>query len=110
VVKLPREISPGAAARRSLLFDSLAALAILVAAVSAAAGIGVVGFVALPLAILLLAWYLIEGGVRRVRRRGRNAGSPPARRRSGLAGETSAAPDADDPRATGEQHHRELQS
>jgi hypothetical protein len=97
VVRLPRDISPGAAARRSLLFDTVAALAIFLVAISVAAGIGVVGFVALPTAIVLLLWYLVETVVRRVRRR------------SGPTGERPGAAGADERRPGGEQHHRELQ-
>ena len=96
-MRLPREISPGAAARRSLLFDTVAALAIFLVAISVAAGIGVVGFVALLAAILLVVWYLVEAVVRRVRRR------------SGPTGERPRAAGAKEPRAGGEQHHRELQ-
>ena len=51
-----RRITPGAEARRALLFDSLAALALAVLALSLAAGLGVVGFVGLPLLALGLIW------------------------------------------------------
>jgi Flp pilus assembly protein TadB len=70
-VKLPTPATPGAAARRSLLFDLVAALAITLVALLLAAGIGVVGFFALPAALLLIAWYGTEAGLRRVLRRRR---------------------------------------
>jgi hypothetical protein len=70
-VKLPRNISPAAAERRSLLFDSLLGLAIAIAAIIVAAGIGVVGFFALLCALVIVPWYLLEGGLRATRRRRR---------------------------------------
>jgi NhaP-type Na+/H+ or K+/H+ antiporter len=69
VVKLPRNVSPAAAARRSLLVDALIGLAVAVAATVIAAGIGVVGFFALICAAVIVTWYLIEGGIRATRRR-----------------------------------------
>lgn len=74
-MRLPKPASPGAAARRSLLADLLAALLLAAIAIAIAAGIGVVGFVALICALLLLLWYLVERVVR-LRRRRRSA--PPA--------------------------------
>jgi hypothetical protein len=70
-VKLPRRVSPAAAARRSLLVDMLLGLAIAIAGIVVAAGIGVVGFFALLCALVLVVWYLLEGGVRVARRRRR---------------------------------------
>jgi hypothetical protein len=70
-VKLPRNVSPAAAARRSLLLDVLLGVLIGVAAIIVAAGIGVVGFLALLGAVLLVPWCLIEGGLRRRRERRR---------------------------------------
>lgn len=70
-MRLPRNVSPAAARRRSLLVDSLIGVAIGLCAIVAAAGIGVVGFFALICALVLLPWYLLEGGVRGARRRRR---------------------------------------
>jgi cobalamin synthase len=70
-VKLPRNVSPAAAERRSLLLDALLGVLIGVCAIIIAAGIGVVGFFALLCAIVVVAWYLIEGGLRRGRERRR---------------------------------------
>jgi hypothetical protein len=70
-VKLPRNVSPAAAERRSLLFDTLLGLAIAIAAIIVAAGIGVVGFFALLCALVIVPWYLLEGGLRSARRRRR---------------------------------------
>jgi hypothetical protein len=70
VVNLPREISPGAGARRSLLVDCLAALAISLLVFQLAAGVGVVGVLALPVTVALLLWIAIEAAIhQRVRRR-----------------------------------------
>jgi hypothetical protein len=65
----PRRISPAARARRALLADSLTAIALAVVALSLAAGLGVVGFVGLPVLILGLAWIGAER-LLRLRRRG----------------------------------------
>lgn len=65
---LPRRISPGARARRSLLADVLAALAVATVALSLAAGLGVVGVFALPLLIVGLLWIGVERGIARRRR------------------------------------------
>lgn len=67
----PRRVSPAAARRRSLLLDCLIGLAIGLCAIVVAAGIGVVGFFALICALVLIPWYLLEGGVREARRRRR---------------------------------------
>jgi hypothetical protein len=55
-----RGITPGARARRALLFDSLAAIVLAVIALSLAAGLGVVGFLGLPLLIAGLLWIGVE--------------------------------------------------
>jgi len=68
-VRLPRDIGPGAAARRALLADVLIALGIALLAFLLAAGIGIVIFVALPTLLVLLAWIATEAAVRGVRRR-----------------------------------------
>jgi hypothetical protein len=75
-VKLPRDISPGAASRRRLLADVSIAIAIALVAFLLAAGVGVVAFLALPTLLALLAWIAIEAVVRGVRRR--SARSPGA--------------------------------
>jgi cobalamin synthase len=68
---VPRNVSPAAAARRSLLIDVLLGLLIGGFAIVLAAGIGVVGFFGLLCALVLLPWYLLEGGLRSVGRRRR---------------------------------------
>ncbi|HEY5054074.1 MAG TPA: hypothetical protein VII45_11770 [Solirubrobacterales bacterium] len=67
-MRLPREISPGAAARRALLADLLIALALALAAIALAAGIGIVGFAALLVLLALGAWTGVEAAIRRLRR------------------------------------------
>ena len=71
MVSLPRDISPGTGARRSLLADLLAALALALLAFQLAAGIGVIGFIALLTTVALLLWIGVEAAVRRVARRGK---------------------------------------
>ena len=71
MVNLPRDISPGTAARRSLLADLLAAIALALLALQLAAGIGVVGFLALLTIATIVFWIALEAGVRRLRRRGK---------------------------------------
>ncbi len=82
-MRLPEDITPGAAARRSLLADFLIALVIALVAIQLAAGIGVVGFAALLVLLGLLLWIGIEAALRRgfLRRRNRG-GSPPSPSRS----------------------------
>jgi hypothetical protein len=70
-VRLPRNVSPAAARRRSLLVDTLLGIAIGILAIVVAAGIGVVGFFALLCVAVLIPWYLVEGGLRGTRRRRR---------------------------------------
>jgi len=70
-VSLPRDISPGTAARRSLLADLLLAVALALLAFKLAAGIGVVAFLALLTTAVLLLWIGVEAAVRRVIRRGK---------------------------------------
>ena len=67
-MRLPKNISPAAAARRSLLLDVLLGLMIAIFAIIVAAGIGVVGFFALLCAAVLAPWYLLEGRIRSARR------------------------------------------
>jgi NhaP-type Na+/H+ or K+/H+ antiporter len=70
-VKLPRHVSPAAARRREALLDVLLGLALALAVIVVAAGLGVVGFFALLCALALIPWYLIEGRQGRRRRRRR---------------------------------------
>jgi hypothetical protein len=70
-VKLPRNISPAAAERRSLLFDVVLGILIGSCAIIIAAGIGVVGFFALLCVLVLIPWYLLDGRLRPGRRRRR---------------------------------------
>ena len=75
MVRLPRDISPGTAARRSLLADSLIAIALSILALQLAAGVGVVGFFALLVLLVVLSWIGIEAAIRRVARRRRARGA-----------------------------------
>ncbi|HEY2716901.1 MAG TPA: hypothetical protein VGI73_11850 [Solirubrobacterales bacterium] len=75
-MRLPRDVAPAARARRALLFDGLAALALTVVAMLISAGVGILGFAGALVAILLLAWVAIEFVGLAVCRR-----SPRARRR-----------------------------
>jgi hypothetical protein len=69
MVMLPKNVSPAAERRRSLLLDSILGVMIGVFAIVVAAGIGVVGFFALLGGIVIVSWYLLEGAIRLVRRR-----------------------------------------
>jgi predicted RND superfamily exporter protein len=71
VVSLPRDISPGAAARRSLLADLLVAIALALLAFQLAAGIGVVAVVALLTILALVLWIGVEATIHRASRRRR---------------------------------------
>jgi hypothetical protein len=62
-------MTPGARARRALLIDVVAAVAIAALILSLAAGLGVVAFFALPLLLLGLLWIAVERLVLRLRRR-----------------------------------------
>ena len=68
MVRLPRDISPGTGARRSLLADFLIAIALALLCSQLAAGIGVVGFFAILVLLALLIWIGVEAVVRRLRR------------------------------------------
>ena len=65
-MSLPRDISPGTGERRSLLADLLIALVLVLLAFQLAAGIGVVGFVALLTILVLVLWTAVEAIIRRV--------------------------------------------
>jgi hypothetical protein len=71
VVRLPRNVSPAAAARRSLLIDVCLGILVGIFVVIVAAGIGVAGFIALLAALVLALWYLVETAIRAARRRRR---------------------------------------
>jgi hypothetical protein len=79
---LPREISPEAAARRTLLADVLIAIGIAFIVCAFAAGIGVVAFAALPTLLVLLAWIAVEAAVRGMRRRRLSSAFKSGRRES----------------------------
>ncbi len=68
-MRLPREISSGAARRRALLFDALAAIAIAVVVIALSAGLGIVGSIALITLLVLLIWTAVEFLLRRLRHR-----------------------------------------
>jgi hypothetical protein len=70
---VPQRISPGARARRALLFDLLVALVLALVALQLTAGLGVVAFFALPLFLIGLLWIAVERLVRRLRLRRRPA-------------------------------------
>jgi peptidoglycan/LPS O-acetylase OafA/YrhL len=71
MVNLPRDISPGTAARRSLLADLIAAIGLAFLTLQLAAGIGIVGVLALVTIAAIVLWIVLEAAVRRLRRRGR---------------------------------------
>jgi hypothetical protein len=75
MVSLPRDISPGTAARRSLLADLLVTIALALLTIQLAAGIGVVAFLALLTIAAIVLWVILEAAIRRLLRRGqRNEG------------------------------------
>jgi hypothetical protein len=59
-VRLPKDISPAARARRALLVDVLIALAITATVLLISAGVGVVGFGAAISLLLLGLWFAAE--------------------------------------------------
>lgn len=96
-MRLPQDISAGARSRRALLADTLIALGLTALAILLAAGIGVVGFVALLTVVILVAWIGAEAAVRRVwRRSGDWRRSPPEVRRGS---DRTAAGDGAAPRS-----------
>ncbi len=70
-MRVPRNVSPAAARRRALLIDVVLGLLLGCLAIILSAGIGVAAFFALLGALGLAAWFLLDGGLRRVRRRRR---------------------------------------
>ena len=89
MVRLPRDITPGQAARRALLADLLIALAVAVAVLSLTAGVGIAAVIALPTLLIVLAWIGIEALVRRARRR--KADAPAGGKSRGLRTRRSQA-------------------
>lgn len=68
-MKLPRDITPGQAARRALLADLTIAMVVALLAIALAAGIGVAGFLALLVLLVVVAWIAVEAAVRSLLRR-----------------------------------------
>ena len=81
-MRLPRNVSPAAARRRVLLLDAVLGVLVGLLALILAAGIGVVGFVALLCALVLVASYLVELTLRVAGRRRRLRGIRSGRWRS----------------------------
>ncbi len=71
MVSLPKNVSPAAARRRVLLLDAVLGVLIGIVVLILAAGVGVVGFLALLCALVLLASYLVELALRVAGRRRR---------------------------------------
>lgn len=82
---LPRNITPGQAARRALLADLVIAIVLALLAIAFAAGIGVVGFLALLVMLAALIWVAMEAAVKALLRR---------RARHRRAGKDNALPSA----------------
>ncbi len=59
-MRLPKDISPAARARRALLADVLSALALTATVVLLSAGVGVIGFGATISLLLLGLWFAAE--------------------------------------------------
>ena len=68
-MRLPRNVSPAAARRRERLIDITLGVLLAIVVIIAAAGIGVVGFIGLLAALILVASYIASGilGARRRR-------------------------------------------
>ena len=73
-MRLPRDITPAAAARRSLLAD-LAAAFIAAVTIALCTGIGIVGILALTTILLISISVAVEAVARRRRRRTLGRGS-----------------------------------
>jgi hypothetical protein len=78
-VRLPRNLAPAQLARRALLADLAIAVLLMLVAIAFAAGIGVVGFIALLVLSVTLAWIAVEAAVRALLHR--RAGHPGRERR-----------------------------
>ena len=70
-MRAPRQISPGARARRGLLIDVILAAILALLALALTAGLGVVAFFGLPVLLVGLLWIGVERLVTRIRRRRR---------------------------------------
>lgn len=70
MVSRPRRISPKAAARRSLLIDALCAIALAFLLLTLAAGLGIVGVIAVLTLTVIGISFAIEALVRAFRRPG----------------------------------------
>lgn len=71
MVGLPRDISPGARSRRAFFADLLIAIALAMVAIVLAAGIGVVGFFASLVLLVLSVWIGLEAAISSLLRRRR---------------------------------------
>jgi hypothetical protein len=71
VVGLPHDISQGARSRRAFFADLLIAIALAMVTILLAAGIGVVGFFALLVLLILGAWIGLESAISSLLRRRR---------------------------------------
>lgn len=69
MVTRARRISPAAAARRSLLVDTLCAIVLALAVLTLCAGLGIVGVVAVLTLIAIGLWFAAEALVHTLRRR-----------------------------------------
>jgi hypothetical protein len=70
-VRPPRQITPGARARRGLLIDVILAAIFALLALELTAGLGVIAFFGLPLLLVGLLWIGLERLVSALRRRRR---------------------------------------
>jgi hypothetical protein len=68
-MRRPRQITPGARARRALLIDVTLAAILAALALELTAGLGVVAFFGLPLLLVGLLWIGLERPVSAIRRR-----------------------------------------
>jgi hypothetical protein len=80
MVSLPRNITPGARVRRDFLVDALVAALLALVAILVSAGIGVVGFGAVVIFLVLVVWVAVEYLLRLIPRRRRATAEPDSRR------------------------------
>jgi hypothetical protein len=78
-MRLPTRISPAARARRALLIDAIAAIALAAIALNVASGLGVVFVFGIPVLLLGLLWLGIERRVARRTRSSRRRADPAVR-------------------------------
>lgn len=69
MVSRPRRISPRPAARRALLIDALCAIALALLVLTLAAGLGIVGVIAVLTLIAIGVWFATEALVHTLKRR-----------------------------------------